>query len=72
MIDFDDVKILKKLGAGVFGTTYLAKYENEQYALKIQHILKKDIKKSFKSALWREIDLFKYIDKLKKVISYFL
>ena len=41
-INFDEVKTIKKIGAGMYGTTYLASYNNEQYTLKIQHILSKD------------------------------
>lgn len=40
----DDVKILYKIASGMLGTTYLCKYKNKSYVLKIQHILKKDIK----------------------------
>ena len=65
-IDFNKVKIGKKLGAGMFGTTYLAMYKDKQYALKIQHILKKETKKSFKNEMWRELDLYEYIKKLNK------
>ena len=45
MVNFDNIIIKKKLGAGMLGTTYLAEYKNKQYALKIQHILEKDKKK---------------------------
>lgn len=37
-----NIKIIKKLNAGMFGTTYLCEYKEKEYALKIQHILKKD------------------------------
>ena len=63
-IDFDDIKIIKKLGAGMFGTTYKVKYQNNIYALKIQHILPEDVKKSYKTELWREMDLYNHIDTL--------
>jgi serine/threonine protein kinase len=75
----ENLKIIKTLGAGMYGTTYLAelvnskdkKSKNEQpgskyYALKIQHILEEDKKQDFKSQLWREMDFYKLIDKLKK------
>lgn len=39
MIYFNKVKTIKKLGSGMFGTTYLVKYQNKKYALKIQKIL---------------------------------
>jgi serine/threonine protein kinase len=64
-IDFDKVKIIKKLGAGMLGTTYLVTYNNKKYALKIQHILEHELNENFKNELWRELDLYKYINKLK-------
>ena len=65
-MNFDNVKILKKLGMGMFGTTYLCEYKNKKYALKIEHILEEDKKKNFNNQLWREIDLYNYIDKMPK------
>ncbi len=64
MVDFSKVKIIKELGAGMFGTTYLASYNNQEYALKIQKILPKNRKKDFKNEMWRELDLYNYINKL--------
>jgi len=64
-IIFNDINIIKTLGAGMLGTTYLAKYNNNIYALKIQHILPNDKNKSYKNALWRELDLYDYINTLK-------
>ena len=64
-INFDEVKTIKKIGAGMYGTTYLASYNNKQYTLKIQHILSKDRVESYKNEMWREIDLYQYINKLK-------
>lgn len=64
-INFDEVKTIKKIGAGMYGTTYLASYNNKQYTLKIQHILSKDRVESYKNQMWREIDLYQYINKLK-------
>jgi len=61
MINIDNIKIKKKLGSGVDGTTYLAKYKNKEYTLKIQKILETDKYKNFNSRIWREIDLYKFI-----------
>jgi serine/threonine protein kinase len=59
MVDIDQVKIIKKLGAGVIGTTYLATYKNNNYALKIQKILKQiKIVKNYKIDMWRELSLY--------------
>lgn len=64
IIDFTNVKQLKQLGTGVFGTTYLALYNNKKYALKIQNILPVHRKKNYKYELWRELDLYNYINSL--------
>lgn len=60
----------KILGKGMFGQTYLVNDDGNKYALKIQKVLEKDIKPSKKQAmklnLWREIDFYKFIDKLSK------
>lgn len=61
-IDFDKLKTLKKLGAGVYGTTYLVEYNGKNYAQKIQHILPKDRERNYKNELWREFDLYDYIN----------
>ena len=72
----DDIRIGKKLGFGMVGTTYLAKdKDNNKYALKIEHVLPKDIKKSLASAIWREIEFAntmgkKYPDQFMKVYDY--
>lgn len=65
-INFEKVKIIKTLGAGMYGTTYLVNYKDKKYAMKIQHILEKDIKKDYKNEIWRELDLYNYINKLNK------
>lgn len=61
---FSKIEIINELGAGMIGTTYLAKYNGKNYAIKIQHILPEQRKKSFKSDLWREYDFFSYINTL--------
>lgn len=66
MVDFNKIKIEEKLGSGMLGTTYLAEYKNKKYALKIQHILPEDKIKDFKNEMWRELDLYNYINKLSK------
>jgi len=66
MINFNNVKIIKKIGAGMFGIAYLVKYEDNKYALKIQKILEKQAKKNYNYEIWRELDLYKYIDKLNE------
>jgi len=63
-MEINKARIIKELGAGMFGTTYLIELNGKEYALKIQHILSKDEKESYKSELWREMDLYKYIESL--------
>jgi len=51
-------QIIKELGYGMFATVYLIKNlkNKKKYALKIQHIEKKDLKSNTKSNIWREIN----------------
>ncbi len=53
-----DYKIIKELGHGLFGTVYLVEKNGKNYALKVEHILEKDVEKNLRSPLWREIDFF--------------
>jgi serine/threonine protein kinase len=64
-MDLSNLKIVKKLGAGMFGTTYLVLLQDKYYALKMQHISSKSKIKSYKVDFWRELDLYQYINKLK-------
>ncbi len=56
-----DYKIIKELGYGIYGTVYLISVPKNKihYALKIEHIEKKDIKPNQKSSLWKEIHFYK-------------
>ena len=51
-------KIIKELGYGMFATVYLIfiPKNKKKYALKIQHIEKKDLKPNTKSNIWRDIN----------------
>lgn len=67
--------IIDKLGSGMFGTVYKIKYKDKYYAMKIEHILDKDIKKDIKSSVWREIDFLtkfakKYPDQIMQLYHY--
>jgi len=64
-MDITEFKRIKKLGAGMFGTTYLVSDKNgNKYAMKIQKILEENRKPDFKNEFHRELDLYKYINKL--------
>jgi serine/threonine protein kinase len=56
MVGIDDYQIVHELGHGMIGTIYLVKKDGKKYALKIEHILEKDVKKNLSSRLWREIE----------------
>jgi hypothetical protein len=63
-MSIDKYKITKKLGSGVYGTTYLVKKNNIKYALKIEKILNKEIKEDSSSPVWRDIYFAKYFGNL--------
>ena len=75
MVKIDDlqpsINIIKTLGSGTFGTTYLVKYKSNNYVLKIIKIIYSDKKLKeniidYKEQFWREIDLYKFINTLDK------
>lgn len=75
----DNIKIIKSLGKGMHGTIYLVEVididTKEKYAMKVEKVLKKDIKKSLSSVLWREIDFAdtlseKYPDQFMKIYTH--
>jgi serine/threonine protein kinase len=55
-MNIDNFKLQKKLGAGMVGTTYLAEYKNKKYALKIEKISEKNLKKNLSTRDWRDIE----------------
>lgn len=61
--NLNNYKPKKKLGQGMIGTTFLVYKKGKKYALKIEHILKKDVKKSLSSPVWREIEFAKKMGK---------
>jgi hypothetical protein len=62
----ENIKIIKILGSGMFGTTYKVKKNsnNKIYALKRQKILKSFITKNTKYYMWRELYFYSWINKL--------
>lgn len=62
----DNYKIIKRLSSGMFGTTYLVEKDNEKFVIKRQKILSSQRKKDYKHGLWREIDVYNFINTLKK------
>lgn len=56
----ESLKVIKKLGSGVIGTTYLVLIKNKQYVCKIEKILEEDIQYDTSKSLWREIEFSKF------------
>lgn len=56
-------KIIKKIGHGVFGITYMVKHKNKKYAMKIQKILPCQRKPSTEQNIWREIHFARKMNK---------
>jgi serine/threonine protein kinase len=70
-MNFEKIKIIKDLGKGLYGNVYLVKIDNNIYALKRQKIVKEAIKKNYKYEIWKEIDFYKWINKLNKTDQIF-
>jgi serine/threonine protein kinase len=58
------IKVIKKLGTGMFGTVYLIEYENKKYAMKVQKILEEEKIKNIKYPIWRELLFYRDVDKM--------
>lgn len=58
--------IIEEIGKGLYGTTYEVEYNNKRFALKKQKILEKDKKKNLSSSIWRELEFYKWVEKLDK------
>lgn len=68
------IKIIKELGKGLYGVTYLIEYTGKKYAMKVQSILKSDILLKSSSKVYREIEFnnftSKYPEYFMKLITY--
>lgn len=57
MSKLDKYEVIKKLGAGMFGDTFLVKHKDKQYAMKVENMPEEEIKnKDLASPIWREIE----------------
>ena len=71
-MDFSKIKVVKKLGAGMWGTVYLIDYENKKYAMKVQKILEEEKSRNPKFSIWRELLFFNDVNKMpRKYQKYF-
>jgi len=75
IFNLNNTNKMKKLGSGVYGSTYLVKKGNMNYALKIEKVLQNEIKEDLSSPVWRDIDFAKtlgskYPDFFMKIYAY--
>ena len=56
-ISLKKIKLLKKLGFGIYGTIYLVKINNKKYALKVQKIINR-------KEIIKELELYEFINKI--------
>lgn len=56
-----DCKNIKEIGNGMNGTVYSVKYKSKKYAMKVEHILKKNITETTSIPIWREIEFAKFM-----------
>ena len=60
-----DLEIVKELGRGVHGVVYLAvDTKNIKYAIKVEKMMHRDVRKSLSSPYWREIEFAETMNKL--------
>mgnify|MGYP000417384505 CR=1 FL=1 len=63
--NINNIRIIKKIGYGYFGTVYLVKDDkNHRYALKIEQVSPDFLVKSLRSFVWRENEFSKKMNKL--------
>ena len=58
-MNIDNFKLIKKLGSGMVGTTYLSEYNKKKYALKIEKISEKNLEPNLSTRDWRDIEFSK-------------
>jgi len=63
-MDFTKIKVIKKLGTGMYASVYLIEYDGKQYALKKQKILEGNRNRSSRSITWREMFFYEYVNKM--------
>jgi serine/threonine protein kinase len=63
-VDFSRVRRGKELGRGTFGTVFIAEYNGEEFALKVQKILPSWVRCSLLYPIWRELYCYQCIEEL--------
>ena len=70
---FDKIKIINKIGSGFQGETYLVKIDNRELIFKRQKITYDEyINNTFDNQIYREIEFYKWINKLGKNKIFFM
>ena len=70
---FDKIKIINKIGSGFQGETYLIQINNKELILKRQKISEDEyINNTFDNQIYREIQFYKWINKLGKNKIFFM
>jgi hypothetical protein len=70
---FDKIKIINKIGCGFQGETYLIKIKNKEFILKRQQITEDEYTNdTFNNQIYREIEFYKWINKLRKNKIFFM
>jgi len=67
-MDFTKIKVVKKLGTGMYATTYLVEHNGKQYALKKQKILEGNRNRNSRSITWRDFTAQRIRGKIFEVI----
>ena len=62
----EDIKVVKFLASGTMGSVYLCTHKGKSYVLKIQQVAKNLFNTAYNDEIWREIDLYRYIDNMDK------
>lgn len=65
----DSLQVIKKLGKGAMGTTYLVEIHKKHYICKIEKISEKDIVHDLRVNFWREIEFAQFA---KQYSDYFM
>lgn len=67
----EQIKVIKKLSDGLYGSTYIVTKNNKKILMRTRKVLLEELEKSYKSEIWRDLDIYQYINSLSKNESCF-
>ena len=67
----EKIKVIKKLSDGLYGSTYIVTKNNKKILMRTRKVLSEELEKSYQSEIWRELDVYQYINSLSKNESCF-